>query len=255
MSSNTSHRGATVSSTPELSIIVSCFNQAEILESALRDCFRVVGARVTTFETIIINDGSTDGSVRILDRLRKEFPHVRVTHQLHSGLARAVRRGCDLARGEFLFQVDLSQPDCILDFGRFWELRDRYALVLGFHPYRGGRLSRGLLWLQTRWIKLWFGAELVEPDACYRLCRRELAHNYLLQIPANYEGVNLGLTLAAYRDAPRLILEIEVGNPALRPRHTLREQLGKFYHYFIEIAQLRISLFRLPALQSRAHAS
>ncbi len=249
MSLSTSHRGAPVNPHPELSIVVSCFNQAEILEPALRDCFRVVGARVASFETIIINDGSTDGSVRILDRLRKEFPHVRVTHQLHSGLARAIRRGCDIARGEFLFQVDLSQPDCILDFGRFWELKDRYALVLGFHPYRGGKLRQGLLWLQTRWIKLWFGAELVEPDAIYRLCRRELAQNYLLQIPKTNEGVNLGVTLAAYRDAPRRILEIEVGNSLFKPKYLLREQLGKFYHYFIEIARLRVSLFRLPALQ------
>lgn len=224
---------------PELSILVSCFNQAEILEPTLLETFRVVGEHVQSFETVIINDGSTDGSVRILDRLRKLFPHLRVTHQLHSGRPRAVRRAYDIARGDYLFQVDLSQPESIQDFPRFWEMRDRYSLILGFHPSRGGFARRGLAWLQRRWIQLWFGAELTEPEAHYRLCRRDRALSYLLQIPGNFEGVDLGMTLAAYRDSPRQILELEVGAGTQVSLVPLRSQFGTFLHYFMEIARIR----------------
>lgn len=235
---------------PELSILVSCFNQAEVLEPALRECLKIVGGLVPSFETLIINDGSTDGSIRILDRLRKEFPSVRVTHQLHSGRARAIRRGYDMARGLHVFQIDLNEPGWVADFPRFWAMRDRYALILGHHPNRGGRLRRAFQWVQARCVKFWFGAELVEPDAAYRLCRRDVALHYLQQIPKDYEGVDLGMTLAAYRDAPRLILEVEVGANCPRARVSTSEQLAKLIHYFSEIAGMRLRRAQLPVLKT-----
>ncbi len=234
---------------PELSILVSCFNQAEVLEPALRECLKSVGKLVPSFETLIINDGSTDGSIRILDRLRKEFPSVRVTHQLHSGRARAIRRGYDLARGLHVFQIDLNEPGWVADFPRFWAMRDRYALILGHHPHRGNRLRRTLQWIQARWVKLWFGAELIEPDATYRLCRRDIALHYLQQIPKDYEGVDLGMTLTAYRDSPRLLLEVEVGTHRPRARVSASEQIARLIHYFSEIAGLRFRRVSLPTLK------
>lgn len=238
---STSQRGGTgvIAAAPELSVIVSCFNKAEILESALRDCFGSIRPWVESFEIVIINDGSTDGSVRILDRLRKEFPHLRVTHQLHSGHARSIRRAYDIARGEYLFQMDLEEPEWVKDFSLFWEMRDRYALILGHHPDRGGRVRRSLHWLETKWIKLWFGAELIAPDTHYRLCRREIAQQYLRQIPKDYEGVNLAMTLSTFRDAPRLLLEVEVGKESKTPHFSLTEELSKILHYFVEIVGLK----------------
>ncbi len=237
---NISSRSGTGTSatSAEVSLIVSCFNKAEILEAALRDCFSAVRKSVENFEIVVINDGSTDGSVRILDRLRKEFSNLRVTHQLHSGHARSLRRACDIARGEFLFQIDLEDPEWVRDFSLFWEMRERYALITGYHPDRGGLLRRSLRWLQTRWIKFWFSADLVAPESSYRLCRRTLALQYLQQIPKDYEGVNLAMTLLTYRDAPRLLLELEVGKDLKTTRFYVTEELAKILHHFVEVAGL-----------------
>jgi glycosyltransferase involved in cell wall biosynthesis len=238
MQTNQRTETGTPPSNPELSIIVSCFNQGEILETALRNSFQAIQPWISSFETIVINDGSTDGSVRILDRLRKEFPHLRVTHQLHSGYALSIRRAYDLARGEYLFQIDLEEPEWVKDFRLFWEMRDRYALIIGYQRFEGGRARRFLQWLETRWIKLWFGAELKAPDSGYRLCRRDIATPYLTQIPKDFEGVNLAMTLVLYREAPRLLLEVEVGRGAASTPFSLSEKLGKFLHYFVEIVGL-----------------
>ncbi len=223
----------------ELSIIVSCFNQAEALEPTLRKCFQTVSEFAESFEAVVINDGSTDGSVRILDRIRKEFPFVRVTHQLRSGNSRAIRRAFELARGEYLFQVDLSQPEFIQEFGRYWSLRDRYPLILGHQAFRGNRLHRTLFWLQHRWIRLLFGADLVDPNSTTRLCRRDLALQLLGQLPSGFEEINLGMALAAYLQTPRAVLEIQAGEPERLPRYRLGEHLAKTIYYFMEIASLR----------------
>ncbi|MBY0369446.1 glycosyltransferase [bacterium] len=245
------HRGTPngAVSTPELSIVVSCFNQADQLEPALRECFATLQPVVRCFETIIINDGSTDGSVRILDRLRKEFPHLRVTHQLHSGEPRALRRGYDLARGEYIFQFDLNCLSWVADFPRLWERRDRYALILGHHKLNRSRLNSASDWLFARWIKLWFGAELKAPESVFRLCETEQIRPYLQSIPKEFEEVSLGVTLTYFRDFPRRILELEMVQPAAKPRFQPSRQLSKFLHYFQEVPALRVKRAPQTTLQ------
>jgi hypothetical protein len=254
MGVGTVHRTGISSISPELSILIGCFNQADTLESAIRDCVHHVSRSVSDFELIIINDGSTDGSVRILDRLRKEFPQLRVTHQLHSGNAKAIRRGMDLARGTYLFQFDLDQTAWLKDFKTLWELRERYTLILGHHMHRGNRFHQCLAWLLNRWIKLWFGTELIEPDTRFRLSKRELALEILARIPKHFEGVGIGLSLHAYRMSPRHLLELQVGESTPPPRFSVRSDLSIFFHYFMEIPKFRFPEPPPLQLQPTAHS-
>ena len=72
---------------------------AEAIESILNQTFR-------DFEFIIINDGSTDGTAAILDSYVRGDPRVRVYHQENSGVTESRNRGCGLARGKYLAQMD-----------------------------------------------------------------------------------------------------------------------------------------------------
>ncbi len=245
---STTHRGTPVATAPELSVVLSSYNQAEILEPAIRQCLRVIGHSVAHYELIVLNDGSNDGSVRILDRLRKEFSHLRVIHQLRMGRPRALRRGFDLARAPYVFQFDIRSADWLAAFPRFWELRQRYALIQGYHGDRGGRLQRSLRWVLHRWIKLFFGAELVEPDSDFRLSRRDWAIDCFNRLPKDYEGVNLVMTLATFRDSPRSLIELEVGQ-GTPPRHApLSEQATRLSHLFWETASMRWKKMSFPGL-------
>jgi hypothetical protein len=226
---------------PELSVLVRCFNQADILEQAVRDCIRMVSRTTESFETILINDGSTDGSVRILDRLRKEFPNVRVTHQLRSGQAKAVRRGIDLARGTYFLQVPLDQIPWLEDFAPLWQLRQKHAFILGHHPSPGNRSHRMVSWLLRGWTKVWFGTELVEPDTNFRLCRRSVMLEHLGELPKSSEAVNLGLSLKVFLSDPNQLKEVVTGSQCLAPRSRLAADISKLFYYFIEIPRFRLS--------------
>lgn len=230
---------------PELSVVVSCFNRADVIETALRRCFAAVGGVVAHSEVIVINDGSKDGSVRILDRLRKEFPQLRVIHQLHSGDARALRRGYDLARGEYIFQFDVDCQDWLADFSRFWDHRGRYALILGKSPEQPGPIQRLFNWAFSRWIKLWFGAELTAPTSVYRLCETLAVRPYVQAIPREFEEPGLGVALTFFRDHPRRILELEMPQPLRPARFAPSLRIARFLHYLQEVPALRVK--RLPA--------
>jgi len=116
---------------PQLSIIIPCYNQSKNIERVIRQWHTYLRARIENFEIIVVNDGSSDGTSRIIDGLRGELRRIRVVHQLHVGSGRAIQRGCETARGQYLFQLDPSNPFETSDFMRMWEKRSQALLVLG----------------------------------------------------------------------------------------------------------------------------
>jgi len=71
----------------------------EAVESILNQTFR-------EFEFIIVNDGSTDGSVAMLDSYQINDKRLKVYHQENKGLIESLNRGCVLARGKYIARMD-----------------------------------------------------------------------------------------------------------------------------------------------------
>jgi glycosyltransferase involved in cell wall biosynthesis len=93
---------------PFVSVVVTTFNQAPYIRPALESVFRQSYER---HEVIVIDDGSTDDTPRILAPLASRIVHVR---QANQGVAGARNRGVREAKGElvaFLDGDDLWEPD------------------------------------------------------------------------------------------------------------------------------------------------
>jgi glycosyltransferase involved in cell wall biosynthesis len=98
------------SQAPKVSILLCLYNGerylAPTIESALRQTF-------PEFELIVIDDGSTDASVTVVDRYRHD-PRLHLIRQQNRGPAGAIKTGLDHARGTyiaFLDQDDLWEPE------------------------------------------------------------------------------------------------------------------------------------------------
>lgn len=95
---------------PPVSILVPCHNEAENIEETIQ---YLVRQQYPAFEIIAINDGSTDDTGGILDRLSAHFPSLRVIHLAkNQGKAMAMRMGAMVSQHEFLFCID---GDAVLD--------------------------------------------------------------------------------------------------------------------------------------------
>lgn len=103
MSSTTSSSSA-APSTPRVSVILCTYNRREILEKSLRAWERQ-DAAPGTFELVVVNDGSRDGTRELLDATSLSIP-TRVLHRENGGLAAARNTGIAAARGEFLLFVN-----------------------------------------------------------------------------------------------------------------------------------------------------
>ena len=94
-----------------VSVVMSVFNDAHQLPSTMES---ILGQRDVALELIVIDDGSTDESGRILDSFAQRDARVRVIHQENRGLTRALIRGCLEARASYVARHDsgdTSDPD------------------------------------------------------------------------------------------------------------------------------------------------
>ncbi len=92
-----------------ISVVVPVYNVAEYIDGCMESLVRQT---YTDFEVILINDGSTDGS---LDRCRawaERDSRIRVYDQENRGVAESRNRGVDLAEGGYIAFVD---PDDVVD--------------------------------------------------------------------------------------------------------------------------------------------
>jgi glycosyltransferase involved in cell wall biosynthesis len=86
-----------------VSIIVPCYNGADFLEASLRS---VLWQTYPNWECILVDDGSTDESPRILQSYAQKDPRFRYVRQNNQGLAAARNTGIDHATGDFLQFLD-----------------------------------------------------------------------------------------------------------------------------------------------------
>ena len=144
---------------PELSAIVMAFNEAQTLEAVVRDLHRVLNELTRSYEIIVIDDGSVDGTGLVAERLAQELTGVRVVrHLANRGLGAVYQTGFAQARGEWLSFVpaDGQFPASILK--QFVPLWDGAEMILGDMGNRHrSRLARWLSGAERALYRLLFG--------------------------------------------------------------------------------------------------
>ena len=90
-------------SNPKVSIIVPVYNVERYLMQCLES---LAGQTLSDIEVLCLDDGSTDGSPRMLDEFAKKDARFRVYHRENSGVANTRNAGIDLAQGDYILFVD-----------------------------------------------------------------------------------------------------------------------------------------------------
>jgi glycosyltransferase involved in cell wall biosynthesis len=99
---------------PKVSVVMPAFNEAEILATSVKSVVAGLRARGHAFEVIIVENGSTDGTLTIAEQLAAELPELRVEHRPKADYGRALRAGLLFARGDAVVNFDTDYFD--LDF-------------------------------------------------------------------------------------------------------------------------------------------
>jgi len=126
----------------EVSVIMPCLNEAETLGTCVEKALRALRENGIAGEVIVADNGSTDGSQAIAERLGARVVHVR-----DRGYGSALMGGIDEARGRYIIMGDADDSYDFLEIPRFVEkLREGNDLVQGCRlPSGGGRIMPGAM--------------------------------------------------------------------------------------------------------------
>ena len=131
----------------DLSIVVPLYNEAESLPELVAWIDRVARANGLTYEAILVDDGSNDGSWEVVEKLKQSYPAVRgIGFGRNYGKSAALYCGFEAAEGEVVITMDADlqdSPDEIPALRRMI-LEEGYDLVSGWKKKRYDPLGKRL---------------------------------------------------------------------------------------------------------------
>ena len=90
-----------------ISVFFPCYNDSNTIADLVREAERQLTRLTGDYEIIVVNDGSTDASADVLQRLAAEMPRLKVvTHERNRGYGGALRSGFAAATKELVFYTD-----------------------------------------------------------------------------------------------------------------------------------------------------
>lgn len=113
-----------------ISVIMSVYNDEEYLRSAIDS---ILNQSYMNFEFIIINDGSSDSSLEIIEELSRLDERILVVNRENKGLAYSLNEGIKIAKGKYIARMDaddISMPDRLEKQVKFIEQGD-YDIIYG----------------------------------------------------------------------------------------------------------------------------
>jgi dolichyl-phosphate beta-glucosyltransferase len=94
-------------------VVVPAYNEEIRLKSTLPHLWRALNRRFATFEVIVVDDGSNDGTAQVVSRFSDDHPNVRlISYRQNRGKGFAVKTGVLAASGQYVLfsDADLSTP-------------------------------------------------------------------------------------------------------------------------------------------------
>lgn len=114
-----------------LTVIVPALNEEKALEAVIREITATAGGMFDDHEIVIVDDGSTDGTGAIADRLAAASPRIRVVHHPQPrNLGGALKSGLGLARMHYVCVVHGNGGTPCEQLKRIWARRGEADLVI-----------------------------------------------------------------------------------------------------------------------------
>jgi len=164
--------------TPELSVVIPCHNEAENLQALLSAIHGTLDPLGLNFEVVITDDCSSDSSWRVLQELSRSDPCLRAQRfKFNCGESAASWAGMQIARGRYIATLDADLQNDPKDLPAMMKAVRDFDCICGT---RVETRSEGDTWLRivssriANWVRNKLSGENISDAGCtYRVFKRE----------------------------------------------------------------------------------
>ena len=165
------------SSRPSISAFFPAYNDGGTIASMVISAMLVLEELTDDYEIIVVNDGSSDYTPQILDRLAADYERVRIIHhEKNRGYGGALRTGFANATKDWIFYTDGDAQYDVRDLRTLYPLlTDQVDMAQGYKISRNDPWYRKVIGpLYHHLASAMFGLKLRDVDCDFRLIRREV---------------------------------------------------------------------------------
>jgi len=204
---------------PELSVVIPAYNEEEAIGPCVEELHGVLEALGRPYEIVVVDDGSTDGTVRELLARKGRMPQLVILRlEGNHGQSAAFDAGFKAARGRIIVTMDADQQNDPADIPRLLELTGRWDVVCGYRSKRHDSLVRRVSSRIANWVRNKLTHESIRDVGCsLRAFRAECVRGLKL-----YKGMHRFLP-TLFRFDGWTVTEVPVGH---RPRQRGKSKYG-----------------------------
>lgn len=155
-----------MSDAPHLSLVIPAYNEQENIPVLLERVGAALSQTGKSFEVLIVDDGSTDATPRLLEEGMQKYPWLRILRMAkNGGQSAAFEAGFKAARGDVIATIDADLQNDPEEIPRLLPLLDGYDMITG---WRKDRHDTGFRRMQTRIanrIRNWLSDETIQDSA------------------------------------------------------------------------------------------
>lgn len=181
-----------------LYIVMPAYNEEENIEDVVRSWYPIIAVANMESRLVVADSGSSDRTHSILSNLQIEFPKLKIlsdTGKQHGPKVIALYHYAIEHEADFIFQTDSDGQTNPAEFEKFWNMRDSYVAILGHRQAREDGPARAFVEkVVCFFLKLYFGVNVPDANAPFRLMRADTVEKYLSKLPEDYNLPNVMLT-------------------------------------------------------------
>lgn len=189
------------------SIVSPVYNEEEVIEDVIKRWKSIIKDNTMDAEIVLVNDGSTDKTPEILNKLQGENSNIKVIHlNKNKGYGRAISTAIGHSNGEYVITIDSDGQFDLADFQILYDklVRGELDCVTGFREKKKDSLVRVVADRALNVIfKVLFGIKIRDSNCALKLIKGEMLRQIRIEargypaptemlIKLAVEGANIG---------------------------------------------------------------
>lgn len=126
---------------PELSIVIPVYNEEDRLSVGLKNILHYLDNQSLTWELILVDDGSTDSTTSIAERLLRGKKNVSLLRSRHLGKGGAIKKGIMKSKGRWVLFLDIDLATPIEEVEKFLKFRQEAEIIIGSRKMKGATIE------------------------------------------------------------------------------------------------------------------